>query len=157
MWGRSVAVPSPGQFPGEPPFRPTWRPPPGRQGSDTASGTPRSRGGSPLPWLVAPRELRYPQCRMPGPRRVANERSESAPFRDPRIWAGLPATLWRQCGDCSVYSYPRRPFGAWTEARGWTQRGASRGELVPTVQRRACRAAAVDDNCTQVPSLSPVT
>lgn len=90
----------------------------GPQGDRHPSGTPRSRGGRQLPWLVAPWELRYPQCRMSGPRHVANERSESARFRDPRIWAGLPAPLWRQYGDCSVYSCPRRPFGAWTEPGG---------------------------------------
>ena len=92
--------------------------PPGPQGDRHPSGTPRSRGGRRLPWLVAPWELRYPQCRVSGPRHVASERSESARFRDPRMWAGLPAPLWRQYGDCSVDSCPRRPFGACTEPGG---------------------------------------
>lgn len=77
---------SPGQFPGKPPSRPT-EPPPGPQGFDSLRDSAIS-GWAAASVAGGAARLRYP-CRMPGPRHVANELSESARFRDPRIWAGL--------------------------------------------------------------------
>lgn len=57
MWGVRCEVeasPAPHPDSSRESLRPGLQETCGPQGFDTASGTPRSRGGRPLPWLVAP-------------------------------------------------------------------------------------------------------